>query len=90
MDTAQEMFLRLGLQCHQLLIIKNSTGITPELNKLRNARLEKGVGVGSNFKEHCFVHKKKKQFFRQERVHKVLHDPVHAEISNTGKNFLHF
>lgn len=59
MATAQEMFILLGLQCHHLLIIKSSTGITPELNKLRNARLERGVGMGSNFKERCFVCKKK-------------------------------
>lgn len=31
----------------------------PELNKLRNACLERGVGAGSNFKEHYFVCKNK-------------------------------
>lgn len=59
MATAQEMFLVLGLQCYQVLIIKNSTGITPELNKLSEASLERGVSVGSSFKERYFVSKKK-------------------------------
>lgn len=51
MATAQEMFLVLGLQHYQLLIRKSSTGITSELNKLSKTSLERGVSVGSSFKE---------------------------------------